>query len=68
MVDLPALRAARQRTGMANILSRQPYEAYAPAYDAADAARPNAMADGEMDEAEVVIARQRSVIQRLADD
>lgn len=65
VIDLPALRAARQRTGMANILSRQPYAAYAPAYAGAEAAPPDAMDDGEMDEASEVIARQRAVISEL---
>ena len=50
---------------MANLLSRQPYAAYAPAYGEAEAARPNAMADGQMDEAGEVIARQRAVIAEL---
>ena len=36
IIDLPALRAARQRTGMANLLSRQPFAAYEQAYAETD--------------------------------
>jgi hypothetical protein len=31
-IDLPALRDARRRTGLVNMLSRQPFQAYAESY------------------------------------
>jgi len=68
IVDLPALRAARQRSGMANLLSRQPFAAYADGYASNDWARPNAMSGGRMLSRQQVIERQREVIQRLLRD
>ena len=68
IIDLPALRAARQRTGMANLLSRQPFDAYEQAYTDTDWATPNAMAGQGMLSRPEVIERQRQVIRRLQRD
>lgn len=68
IVELAALRAARRRTGMANLLSRQPFDAYERAYADNDWARPNAMAGGRMLTQSEVIARQRALIERLQRD
>ncbi len=68
VIDLPALRAARQRSGMANLLSRQPFGAYETAYADTDWAQPGAMATGRMLSQPEVIARQRAVIERLQRD
>ncbi|NBC23375.1 MAG: nitrilase, partial [Gammaproteobacteria bacterium] len=65
VLDLPALRAARRRTGMANVLSRQPFGAYEEAYEGTDWAQPGAMTGGRMLSRDEVIARQRGVIERL---
>jgi predicted amidohydrolase len=68
VIDLPALRAARKRTGMGNLLSRQPFDAYEGAYAQTDWATPNAMASGSMLNQQQAIARQRAVIERLIVD
>ncbi len=68
IIDLPALRAARRRTGMANLLSRQPFAAYERDYAERDWAAPNAMADGRMLTREAAINQQRAVIERLRRD
>ncbi|MEJ2603785.1 MAG: nitrilase-related carbon-nitrogen hydrolase [Gammaproteobacteria bacterium] len=68
IIDLPALRAARQRTGMANLLSRQPFGAYEDTYAGTDWAEPGAMTGGRMLSQAEVIARQRAVIERLRRD
>ncbi len=64
LLDLEALRGARRRTGMANLLSRLPLQAFAPAYAGARAA-PNAMTDGAMLERPAVLERQRALIEKL---
>jgi len=68
IIDLPALRAARRRTGMANLLSRQPFAAYADGYAGNDWVKPNAMSDGRMLSRQQVIERQRKLITRLAEE
>lgn len=65
ILDLDGLRGARARTGMANLLSRQPFAAYAPAYERAQGAQPNALEDGGIDDRAAALARQREVIGRL---
>lgn len=65
VLDLEGLRGARARTGMTNLLSRQPWAAYAPAYEAATGAEPNALAEGAIDDRAAALARQREVIRRL---
>ena len=68
IIDLPALRAARRRTGMANLLSRQPFAVYQDGYAGTDWAQPNAMAGGSMLSRQQVIERQRTVIESLVRD
>lgn len=65
ILDLDGLRGARARTGMTNLMSRQPWAAYAPAYEAAQGAEPNALAEGAIDDRAAALARQRQVIERL---
>jgi len=68
ILDLPALRAARRRTGMANLLSRQPFGAYESAYADSDWAPHGAMTGGRMLSQQAVIERQRAIIERLRED
>jgi len=68
ILDLPALRAARRRTGMANLLSRQPWGAYESAYADTDWAPHGTMAEGRMLSQQAVIERQRAIIERLRED
>jgi predicted amidohydrolase len=68
-IDLAALREARRRTGLINMLSRQPFQAYAGSYAAAPFRGPNAfLEDGKVrtPEREEFTARQRADIDRLA--
>lgn len=63
-VDLAASRAARRNGGMTNLLSRQPWDAYAKAYADAPGADPNGSAAAPI-ERDQVLKRQRTVIDRL---
>lgn len=65
-LDIEGLRAARRRTGMTNMLSRMPMEAFRDVYAGANRAAANGLADGRMIERDAVIARQRGVIDALA--
>jgi len=65
VIDLPELRATRNRTGMANLSSRLPLAAFAPAYAGTTRAEPNAMAGRAMLSQDEAIARQRAVIERM---
>ena len=65
VIDLPALRATRSRTGMANVLTRLPTQAFEPGYETGGSAEPNAMADRGMLSQEEALARQRSVIEGM---
>jgi predicted amidohydrolase len=67
ILDLPALRAARNRTGMSNLLTRLPLAAFAPGYEAGVSQEPNAMADGRMLTQGEAIERQRRRIEALRD-
>ncbi|MFW5659968.1 MAG: nitrilase-related carbon-nitrogen hydrolase [Oceanicaulis sp.] len=68
VIDLPELRATRNRTGMANLQSRLPLAAFAPAYSGTTRAEPNAMADRGMLSQDEALARQRAVIERMRAD
>ncbi|MGJ3230863.1 MAG: nitrilase-related carbon-nitrogen hydrolase [Oceanicaulis sp.] len=68
VIDLPELRATRARTGMANLTSRLPLAAFAPAYTGAVRAEPNAMAGRAMLTQDEALARQRAVIERMRAD
>jgi hypothetical protein len=65
VIDLPELRATRNRTGMANLQSRLPLAAFAPAYAQTERATPNAMAGRGMLSQDEALARQRAVIARM---
>lgn len=45
-IDLAALRACRQKTGLSNVLSRQPCQAYADSYRQAGFRPPNLLLEG----------------------
>lgn len=64
-IDVVGLRAARQRTGMANFLSRLPMAALAAQYQGPERAGANGLSGGQMIERAGVLARQRVVIERL---
>jgi predicted amidohydrolase len=65
VLDIGALRETRRKTGMTNVLSRLPLDAFAPVYDRTELAPPNKTPDGRMIERAEVLARQRAVIDRL---
>jgi predicted amidohydrolase len=67
VIDLPELRATRARTGMANLLTRLPLDAFEPGYAGKVSAEPNAMAGRGMLSQSEALARQRAVISRMRD-
>lgn len=67
-IDLAALREARRRTGLTNMLSRQPFQAYAESYASAEFRGANALLeDGavRVPEREAFVEGQRADIERL---
>jgi predicted amidohydrolase len=66
VLDLSALRDTRRKTGMTNMLSRLPVDAFANAYDVTQLAPPNKTPDGKMIERSEVLSRQRMVIEDMA--
>lgn len=64
-IDVMGLRAARQRTGMTNFLSRLPMAAFATAYNGPERAGANGLQSGQMIERSAVLARQRAAIEQL---
>ena len=67
-IDLAALRRARRRPGMANLLSRQRYEAVAASYGAARSYPPNTLAGGPPTGREHFVRTQQETIARLDAD
>lgn len=68
-IDIAALRAARRRTGLINMLSRQPFQAYAESYVASRFREPNGLLrNGEVIEPRRADfeQRQRADIEKLA--
>lgn len=65
VLDIEGLRAARRRGGMTNYLSRLPMEALKGVYASPNRALANGLPNGKMVERDVVMARQRAVIDRL---
>ena len=68
-IDLAALRAARRRTGLTNMLARQPFQAYAESYAATRFRAPNALLDNgsvKTPERDDFVDGQRADIKRLA--
>jgi predicted amidohydrolase len=68
VLDIAALRETRRKTGMTNVLSRLPLDAFETSYAQTRLAPPNKTPDGKMIERQAVIARQRDVIERLVKD
>lgn len=68
VLDVAALRETRRKTGMTNLLSRVPLDAFAGTYADTELAPPNKTPDGRMIERAEVLARQRQVIERLVAD
>jgi predicted amidohydrolase len=67
VIDLEGLRSARRNTGMSNLISRLPFEAFRDTY-AKDFAPANRTPDGKMIERADAIAQQQAVIERLVKD
>lgn len=65
-IDLDAMRRFRRRPGMANLLSRQRFEAYSESYRATSFYPPNTMLGG-VPERSHFLDTQRKVIERLAE-
>jgi len=68
-IDLPALRDARRRTGLINMLARQPFQAYADSYATKQIQPPNrSLENGSVKTPERgdFVAWQRENIERLA--
>lgn len=68
VLDIGALRETRRKTGMTNMLSRLPLDAFESTYAATTLAPANRTPDGRMIERMQVIAKQREVIDRLVRD
>jgi predicted amidohydrolase len=67
-IDLAALRACRRKTGLSNVLSRQPWQAYAESYRHTNFRPPNLLLqDGKVrvPERQDFAAWQRADIERL---
>ncbi|MEM0984799.1 MAG: nitrilase-related carbon-nitrogen hydrolase [Pseudomonadota bacterium] len=65
VLDIAALRETRSKTGMTNVLSRLPLQAFSNAYARTPLAPANRTPDGRMIERPAAIASQQSVIDRL---
>ena len=68
ILDIDGLRKARSRTGMTNLLSRQPYNLYADFYSIPASLQPNAMLKNgkvEVPNRDFFIKRQKDVIEKL---
>lgn len=68
VLDTAALREARRQTGMTNLLSRLPLDAFERSYSTTALAPANRSPDGRMAERAVVKQRQQEVIERLVRD
>lgn len=68
ILDVGELRDSRRRTGMTNLLSRLPLDAFEQAYRDTRLAPPNKTPDARMIERPQVIAKQREVIDQLVRD
>jgi predicted amidohydrolase len=67
-IDLAALRRARRRPGMSNLLARNRFDLYARGYADARFHEANGLADGAPPERSYFVDAQRAVIERLARD
>ncbi|MCA1832304.1 MAG: nitrilase-related carbon-nitrogen hydrolase [Actinomycetota bacterium] len=67
-LDLGALRRARRRPGMSNLLVRNRFDAYAESYANAAFHEANGLGTGKRPEKSWFIEKQREIINRLSDD
>jgi predicted amidohydrolase len=67
-LDMGALRRARRRPGMANLLARNRFDLYAESYGAALFHRANGFGDGSVPDRTAFLEAQQAVIQRLVDE
>ena len=65
VLDIADLRDARGKTGMTNLLSRLPLDAFEDSYAGTTLAPPNRTPDGKMIERDEALAGQQAVIDRL---
>lgn len=65
-LDIDELREARQKTGMANMLSRLPMDAFEGPYARAQHNAPNRLKDGKMTGRKEALAAQRAAIKTLS--
>lgn len=65
VLDVAALRETRRKTGMTNVLSRLPLDAFEKAYADTRLAAANKTPDAKMIERPAVLAKQREVIDRM---
>lgn len=65
-IDLGALRRARQRPGMANLLSRNRFELYAETYATTTVHQANTFTNGTTPDRAAFLAAQRDAIARIA--
>jgi hypothetical protein len=67
-IDLGALRRARRRPGMGNLLARNRFDLYAQSYAGARFHEANGLGDGSGPQRSYFIDAQRAVIERLERD
>lgn len=65
ILDIGALRASRQKTGMTHVLSRLPMAALKATYASQVLAEPNRLAGGRMADRTAALGARQSVIDRL---
>ena len=71
ILDIDGLRKARKRTGMTNLLSRQPYNLYAEFYKQPSSLMPNAMLKDnkvQIPNRDFFVKRQNNVIKKLFEE
>ena len=68
VLDIADLREGRSKTGMTNLISRLPLDAFEGAYEGTTLAPANRSPDGKMIERDEAIAGQQAVIDRLRED
>jgi len=64
-LDIDELREARQKTGLANMLSRLPMDSFEKPYAQADHYGPNRLKDGKLQGRTEALAAQRATIEKL---
>ncbi len=66
-IDIAALRRARRRPGMPNLLSRNRFDLYADTYSSADFHNANGLKAGKSPDRSYFLTAQRAVIEKLID-